>query len=56
MTDIATWCIQVYLPAIVSYVPDQMVQAIALFLDFCYLVRCPIINKSTLTQIDAAVK
>jgi hypothetical protein len=27
------------LPAIAGYVPDQMVQAIAAFMDFCYIVR-----------------
>ena len=30
---------KVYLPAILGHVPDQMVRAIATFLEFCYLVR-----------------
>ncbi|KIM51725.1 hypothetical protein SCLCIDRAFT_33233 [Scleroderma citrinum Foug A] len=30
---------KVFLPAIVHYVPNQMVQAIAAFLDFCYIVH-----------------
>ncbi|KDQ56151.1 hypothetical protein JAAARDRAFT_195354 [Jaapia argillacea MUCL 33604] len=32
---------KVFLPAIVGYVPDNMVRCIAAFLDFCYLVRRP---------------
>ncbi|KAI0685977.1 hypothetical protein C8T65DRAFT_517206, partial [Cerioporus squamosus] len=32
---------KVFLPAIVGYVPDEMVQCIAVFLDFCYLARRP---------------
>lgn len=31
---------QVFLPAIVGYVPDQMIQCISALLDFCYLARC----------------
>ena len=41
---------------IVSYVPDQMVCAIIAFLDFCYLVHRAVINESTLTAINNAVR
>ncbi|KIM61412.1 hypothetical protein SCLCIDRAFT_48719, partial [Scleroderma citrinum Foug A] len=40
---------KVFLPAIVHYVPNQMVQAIAAFLDFCYIV-----HQSTLDEADLA--
>lgn len=46
---------QVYLPAIVGYVPDQMVQAISAFLDFCYLVRRSVISEDTLVAIADAI-
>ncbi|KAJ6574091.1 hypothetical protein B0H19DRAFT_1341063 [Mycena capillaripes] len=36
-------------------VPDEMVQAIAAFLDFCYLVRRPDFYEDTLDSVDAAV-
>jgi hypothetical protein len=42
------------LPAIVGYVPDQMVQAIAAFMDFCYLVRQSSLNEADLAAIDEA--
>ncbi|KAI0682812.1 hypothetical protein C8T65DRAFT_750046 [Cerioporus squamosus] len=32
---------KIFLPAIVGYVPDAMVQCITVFLDFCYLARQP---------------
>lgn len=38
-----------------GHVPDTMVQAIAAFLDFCYLVRRNVINDDTLDQIEAAL-
>ncbi|KAJ6599442.1 hypothetical protein B0H10DRAFT_2167549 [Mycena sp. CBHHK59/15] len=49
------YCINVYLPAIKGLVPDEIVQAIAAFLDFCYLVRREDFDKDTLDVVDAAV-
>ncbi|THG93464.1 hypothetical protein EW026_g7783 [Hermanssonia centrifuga] len=46
---------KVYLPAIAGHVPDDMVQAIAAFLNFCYLVRCSTINHNALTHIEDAL-
>ncbi|KAH9484630.1 hypothetical protein JR316_0004112 [Psilocybe cubensis] len=46
---------KVYLPAIAGHVPDQMVQAVAAFLDFCYLVRRNAIDDDTLDQIEVAL-
>lgn len=47
---------QVFLPAIQGHVPDRMVQAIASFLEFCYLVRRSIIDEDALVAIDNAVR
>ncbi|KAI9432824.1 hypothetical protein H4582DRAFT_2061412 [Lactarius indigo] len=46
---------KVYLPAIVGYVPPQMVQALAAFMEFCYLARRSQLDEDTLDQIDMAV-
>ncbi|KAH8978868.1 hypothetical protein EDB86DRAFT_3248737 [Lactarius hatsudake] len=46
---------KVYLPAIVGYVPPQMVRAIAAFMEFCYLARQSQLDEDTLDQIDMAV-
>ncbi|KAJ6527460.1 hypothetical protein B0H19DRAFT_969690 [Mycena capillaripes] len=47
---------KVYLPAIKGLVPDEIVQAIAAFLDFCYLVRREDFDEDTLDAVDAAVR
>ncbi|KAJ6463659.1 hypothetical protein DFH09DRAFT_1267437 [Mycena vulgaris] len=47
---------KVYLPAIKDLVPDEVVQAIAAFLDFCYLVRRADFYEVTLDSVDAAVR
>ncbi|KAF7366229.1 C2H2-type domain-containing protein [Mycena venus] len=39
-----------------SLVPDEIVQAIAAFLDFCYLVRRADFYEDTLDSVDAAVR
>ncbi len=44
--------LQIYLLAIAGHVPDGMVQAITVFLDFCYLVRHSTINHDTLCRIE----
>ncbi|KAI9433539.1 hypothetical protein H4582DRAFT_2112842 [Lactarius indigo] len=46
---------KVYLPAIVGYVPPRMVQALAAFMEFCYLARRSQLDEDTLDQIDTAV-
>ena len=48
--------LQVYLPAIVGYVPRQMLHAISAFLDFCYLIRRPSITASNLLEIEDALQ
>lgn len=47
--------IMITLGAIVGYVPDQMVQALGAFMEFCYLVRRSTIDCNDLVLIDAAV-
>ncbi len=47
--------LQIYLPAIAGHVPNGMVQAIAAFLDFCYLVRRFTINHDVLCRIEDAL-
>ncbi|KAJ6611875.1 hypothetical protein B0H10DRAFT_1951013 [Mycena sp. CBHHK59/15] len=44
----------VYLPAIKGHVLAQMLCTFSMFLDFCYLVCCNIVDKATLTAIDTA--
>ena len=46
---------QVYLPAITGHVPPQMVHAISSFMEFCYQVRCSVLDDKDLEAIDAAV-
>ncbi|KAH9982991.1 hypothetical protein BGW80DRAFT_1434184 [Lactifluus volemus] len=43
---------KVYLPAIVGYVPDDMVACIASFLDACYISRRQDINEDALNNFD----
>ncbi|OBZ77102.1 hypothetical protein A0H81_03480 [Grifola frondosa] len=47
---------KVYLPAIVGYVPQEMVRSIQAYLDFCYLVRRNVHTPETLTQLDEALQ
>ncbi|PBK80946.1 hypothetical protein ARMGADRAFT_1146782 [Armillaria gallica] len=46
---------KVYLPAVAEYLPEEMMQCLASFLDFCYLVRHANFDEDTLDQVDAAV-
>ncbi|KAF5373982.1 hypothetical protein D9615_009931 [Tricholomella constricta] len=46
---------KVYLPAIAGHVPDQMVQAVAALIEFCYLVRRDVIDDDTIATIEAAL-
>lgn len=47
---------QVYLPAIEGYVPDEMVQAMRAFLDFCYIARREIHDTNSLEDLDDALR
>ncbi|KDQ58372.1 hypothetical protein JAAARDRAFT_128445 [Jaapia argillacea MUCL 33604] len=46
---------KVFLPAIVGYVPDDMVRCIAAFLDFCYLARRPSHDSPCLASMAEAL-
>ncbi|KAL4256965.1 hypothetical protein AB1N83_009946 [Pleurotus pulmonarius] len=43
---------KVYLPALVGFVPLEMLKAFQTFLDFCYLVRRPSFTPGTITQVQ----
>ncbi|KAF7305261.1 hypothetical protein HMN09_00777000 [Mycena chlorophos] len=45
---------KVFLPAIAGHVPSQMVQAVAHFLEFCYLVRRSVIDEDVLVRLEVA--
>ncbi|KAH9974793.1 hypothetical protein BGW80DRAFT_1490177 [Lactifluus volemus] len=45
---------KVYLPAIVGYVPDDMVTCISAFLDTCYIARRQVIDEDALKQFDTS--
>ena len=48
--------LQVYLPAIAGYVPDEMVQALHAFLKFCYIARRNIHDTHSLAALDDALQ
>lgn len=43
---------KVYLPAIIGYVPQMMVRAVATFTEFCYIVRRSVIDENDLDKLD----
>src|SRR6202012_4197042 len=47
--------LQVFIPAIVEYVPLQVVTCLSAFLDFCYLVRHSEFGQSDLIAIEKAL-
>ncbi|EMD32852.1 hypothetical protein CERSUDRAFT_68528 [Gelatoporia subvermispora B] len=47
---------KVWLPAIVSYVPSDMVRAISACLDFCYIARRNVHTPATLDALDDALQ
>ncbi|RXW11889.1 hypothetical protein EST38_g13964 [Candolleomyces aberdarensis] len=47
---------KVYLPAIQGHIPDEMVQTISSFLDFCYLAQRADITEDTLKSLDNALQ
>ncbi|OCH89266.1 hypothetical protein OBBRIDRAFT_813252 [Obba rivulosa] len=46
---------KVYIPAITGHVPDDMVQCIHAFLDFCYIARRNIHTKESLEDLEEAL-
>ncbi|KAG6809100.1 hypothetical protein H0H92_001623 [Tricholoma furcatifolium] len=46
---------KVFLPAIVGYVPPQMIRALAAFMEFCYLARRSILDEEDLVALDDAL-
>jgi hypothetical protein len=45
----------VYVPAIIGYVPDEIVRCLTAFLDACYIARRQDINSEALDALDAAL-
>jgi hypothetical protein len=48
--------VQVYLPAIEGHVPDEMVQAIRAFLEFCYIARRDAHDANSLAALQDALE
>ncbi|KAF7303508.1 hypothetical protein MIND_00579900 [Mycena indigotica] len=46
---------KVFLPAIAGRVPSQMVQAVAHFTEFCYLVRRSVLDEDTLSAAESSL-
>ena len=46
---------QIYLPALVGHVPDEVIITFRAFLDFCYLVRRSLHTDTTIDQIEEAL-
>jgi hypothetical protein len=46
----------VYLPAIVGYVPNEIIKCLAAFLDACYIVRRQVIDQDTLETLDSRLR
>ena len=44
-----------YLSAIEGYVPNRMLCAIRVFLEFCYIARHDIITEKTLVELEDAL-
>ena len=44
-----------YLPAIVGYVPEEMVRCLSVFLDACYIARHQDIDTAALNKFEAAL-
>ncbi|KAF9522541.1 hypothetical protein CPB83DRAFT_917238, partial [Crepidotus variabilis] len=47
---------KVYLPALIGYVPAEILKTFQAFLDFCYLVRRSVLDEKALDQIDNALQ
>ncbi|KAI5987199.1 hypothetical protein EDD15DRAFT_2372610 [Pisolithus albus] len=51
-----TGCLLVYLPAIEGHVPQDIVQTLRAFLEFCYIVRQNVITDDTLKDLRNALE
>jgi len=49
------YVLQVYIPAIVGYVPDQIVMCLSAFLDACYIVQQQVINANALDTLGTVL-
>ncbi|KAF8870197.1 hypothetical protein BD779DRAFT_1614206 [Infundibulicybe gibba] len=47
---------KVYLPALVGYVPSEMLKCFSGFLDFCYIARRPSFTEKTLNMLENALE
>ncbi|KAI6094559.1 hypothetical protein EDD16DRAFT_1529083 [Pisolithus croceorrhizus] len=47
---------KVYLPAIAGYVPNEMLQALSAFMDFCYIVHQSSLGEADLEALDKALQ
>ncbi|KAI6094812.1 hypothetical protein F5141DRAFT_1191608 [Pisolithus sp. B1] len=47
---------KVYLPAIAGYVPNEMLQALSAFMDFCYIVHQSSLGEADLEALDRALQ
>ncbi|KAF8432343.1 hypothetical protein L210DRAFT_3414078 [Boletus edulis BED1] len=47
---------KVYLAAVVDYIPPQMTQAIAAFMDFCYIIRQYSLDEQNLVALNNALE
>ncbi|KAI6097715.1 hypothetical protein EV401DRAFT_2062149 [Pisolithus croceorrhizus] len=47
---------KVYLPAIAGYVPNEMLQALSAFIDFCYIVHQSSLGEADLEALDKALQ
>jgi hypothetical protein len=45
--------LKVYVPAIIGYVPSEMVKAVSTLIDLCYLVQHNVIDKTAVAQIQS---
>ncbi|KAN0135741.1 hypothetical protein V8E53_006632 [Lactarius tabidus] len=46
---------KVYVPAIIGYVPSEMVKAVSTLIDLCYLVQHNVIDKTAVAQIQSMI-
>jgi len=49
------YVLQVYIPAIIGYVPDQIVMCLSAFLDACYIVRRQVIDANALDTLGTVL-
>ena len=49
------YILQVYIPAIVGYVPDEIVMCLSAFLNACYIARRQHIDSDALDTLETAL-